>query len=164
LDIGADILQDLQRSGRMKIDRVEDTQEGRKYSFLRYSREDFVSLALVIRVDKNSVLQNIFVNSAELGTAEIDAADGLVSCHSWENEDSAREVSALARRYPIILHNGSEDGLYARKIIEQVTLELGDEHLKDLVFAFCAGEQGLTFDAEAFSTRARDSGEGISRS
>ena len=115
----------------------ESGESGKKYYFEMYTHSDFVSNALVITTDPEDKIIGMFFNTAELGTADIDHEHGLVSCHSWESEDSAKETSFLARNYPIILHNGFENADFAKRIMTLVLENIGSQYLMDITRKFC---------------------------
>ena len=121
----------------MYLARVEENKSGKRIS-LEQSREsnDFVSAAVVLELDSQEQIHRMQFNSSSLGIAELDHAEGLIMCNTWESEDAARNSGDTARHFPIIAMNGRANGAYAKEIMRDVLHSLDDQYLIELAEKF----------------------------
>ena len=98
-----------------------------------YLREDFIRRAIVLYVDEEYFITEIFFNSSKLGTVHWKPEAGLYDCHSWESEDQAMDGSYLQRMYPTILHNGEESNFFAQLIVDDIMSGIEDSLLLALL-------------------------------
>ena len=135
----------------MKFTRVKEEAGRKQYYFETFTRPDFIEAALVVTTDENSRVSRLFFNSNDLGTAELDAKEGPVACNSWETEDAAMNPEAGGSRwFPVILHNGSENGEYAKSIMTRVLTRIDDDALSSMVEDFTRRDGEVVFDPDSF--------------
>ena len=126
------------------MERCVPEPEGNRHICETFARPGFVRAGAVIRTDPEGRVQSLFVNSSSLGTLEIDRT-GALTCHSWETEDQAKSASYLARCYPVILHNGSEDHSFALRILSDVCTTLGRDDIRELAEQLLRREESVRY-------------------
>lgn len=124
--------------------RTIDGQSGPRHIFETFTRPGFVRAGAVVQMSSDDRVESLYLNSSEYGTVEIDAS-GALTCHSWETEDQAKSGSYLSRRFPVILHNGSESSSYALQVVEDVAALTGRGDLLELAQGLLGGDRALRF-------------------
>lgn len=120
---------------KLVLTNVADDPRGRKYVFASYIKTDYIDKSLVIYTDLEDNIFEMIFSSNDFGIAEWEAGRGIKDCHRWEDEDSAKSVSNLSRRYTAIVSNGNASADYAvNKIIADVLSHIEDMDFSDMIF------------------------------
>lgn len=122
----------LQAGSGMRI-RYERHPDHLRVYLEEFIREDFIRRALVLHVNEDFFINEIFFNSSKLGTVHWNPDKGYYDCHSWETEDQAMDGSYLQRMYPTILHNGEESIFFAQLIVDDILSGIEDPLLLALL-------------------------------
>jgi hypothetical protein len=114
-----DIFMDV--TDKLKLIKIDTIDTGKKISFASFLRENYVAKSLVMYIDRNGIIEKMFLSSDTYGTVEWQNGTGLKNSHSWETEDEAKQPTYLTRRYTSILSDGAMDNDFAReKIIPDI--------------------------------------------
>lgn len=120
---------------KLALTNIRDESFGKKYVFASYIKTDYVDKSLVINTDPNLNVMEMIFSSNDYGIAEWVKGKGIRDCHKWEDEDAAKDVSYLSRRYTAIISNGNVTEDYAiNKIISDVLNHIEDKKFCDMVF------------------------------
>jgi len=126
---------------QIALTNIKDVPFGKKYVFASYLKTDYVDKSLVINTDPNYNILEMIFSSNDYGIAEWVRGKGIRDCHKWEDEDAAKDVSYLSRRYTAIISNGNVTKDYAiNKIISDVLNHIEDKNLCDLIFSAVTAE------------------------
>ncbi len=126
---------------KIVLTNIKDQSYGKKYVFASYLKTDYVDKSLVINTDFNHNILEMIFSSNDYGIAEWVKGKGIRDCHRWEDEDAAKDVSYLSRRYTAIISNGNVTVDYAvNKIISDVLNHIEDKKFCDIVFAAVTAE------------------------
>ncbi|MDA3901695.1 MAG: hypothetical protein PF637_14385 [Spirochaetes bacterium] len=117
----------------MEIQAVKVSDNFYTIIYISYLRVDFVSKMLKITVNrKNNIVEQLFFSSNSFGTATWTNDSGIVDAHRWETEDTAQNLSFLAKHYPTLLLNGAVGSDYAcNEIIPDVLNALESDNLRN---------------------------------
>ncbi|MCB1306600.1 MAG: hypothetical protein KDK30_00395 [Leptospiraceae bacterium] len=138
---------------------LQDQNGERRLIIEELLRDDFIRRAVVFTLDEESRAESIFFNSSDLGTVYWDPENGLHDCRSWETEDHAREGTFLQRHYPIILHNGVQNDMYAHRIVSDVVEGFQNPALQDIISRMDLGDP-IQLDLNRFPIGARGPASG----
>ena len=121
-------------SKKIELTNIADEDNGKKYVFASYLRKDYVDKSLVIYTKEDSTINEMIFSSNDFGVAEWENGKGIRDSHFWEQEDEARDISYLSRRYTAILSDGKATNEYAiNKIIADVVNHIEDKNFTDLL-------------------------------
>lgn len=105
-----------------------------KIYFTSYLRADFVERSLVVTLNKNHTLRQIYFSSYDHGSAEWFNGDGLAGGRKWENEDQAVSPTYLTRRYTVRMADGpAMEEFTGSKIIPDVLDNMADRNFAGLM-------------------------------
>ena len=105
-----------------------------KYYFTSYLRLDFVEQSVVITVNENSKVKEIYFSSHEFGSVSWINDSGLQDCHVWETSEQAEEPTYLTRRFTMRLADGAAPVSHAvEKIIPDVLENMADVEISKIL-------------------------------
>lgn len=120
--------------GTLVFESVKTDADKIKIYFTSYLREDFIEKSVVISLDKNYSITNIYLSSYDFGSLEWINGIGLTECRKWETDEQAESSGYLTRRYTSRISNGyAPDGHGERVLIPDVLDSMGDAEMAKLL-------------------------------
>lgn len=92
--------------GTLKFEDIKESDQFYKVYFTSYLRQDFVEKSIVISLNREFTISNIYISSYDFGSVEWINGIGLTECRKWETEEQAEAPGYLTRRYTTRISNG----------------------------------------------------------
>lgn len=90
----------------LTFESMKNTQDGCKLYFTSYLRKDFVERSLVITLNRDFTVSDIYLSSYVYGSVEWINGSGLAECRQWETDEQAEAPGYLTRRYTSRMSDG----------------------------------------------------------
>lgn len=119
---------------RLYFEKISVEGDCTKLYFVSYLRKDFVERSMVMTLNKNRTVKEIYFSSYEHGSAEWINGEGIVESRFWESDEQAVAPTYLTRRYTVRMANGpARESFAEQKILPDVLDNIADENLAKVV-------------------------------
>lgn len=143
--------------GKLYFEKIAAEGDYTKFYFVSYLRADFVERSMVMTLNKNRTVKEIYFSSYEHGSTEWFNGEGLVESRQWESDEQAVSSTYLTRRYTVRMADGPVKESFAEQtIIPDILDNMADENLARVIRRIVKKEkymQKIIADASGFLSR-----------
>ncbi len=128
--------------GIIKFESLKKNDNRIKLYFTSYLRHDFIEKSIVISLNNDFTISNIYISSYDYGSVEWINGIGLTESRKWETEEQAEAPGYLTRRYTSRISNGlAPEGHAENMLIPDVLLNIDNREVAGILNSVLKGKK-----------------------